>query len=266
MKRVVLLAVVAALSCLGLASPVLAASPGNDTYGGRTVIDSLPFNDALDTSEATTDATDVAIVRDCGAPATDASVWYQYTPSVDGGIAVDASDSDYAVGIVVVAGTPDEYAFLGCAAGSLGVPSTAGETLTILIFDYDGVGNGGNLSVTVTEVPPPPILEVTIAPRGSVNQRTGVATITGTITCSGGDESAKTYLEVRLTQTVGRFTIDAGGATSFTCNGLTEPWVVEVAGSNGRLGGGKATVSIFAFACTFECGSVEAQQTVTLRR
>ena len=51
-----------------------AVAPGNDLYGGRTVVGAVPFTDSLDTTEATTD-TDLNVV--CGAPATDASVWYE---------------------------------------------------------------------------------------------------------------------------------------------------------------------------------------------
>lgn len=266
MKRAVLMATVVVLSCLGLASPVLAASPGNDLYAGRSIIAALPYSDAVDTSEATSDDLDAAVNANCGAPATDASVWYEFTPSADGLIGIDAFASDYTVGIIVIAGTPDASELRGCAPGGFSVSTTAGETLTILIFDYDGVGNGGNLVLSVTEAPPPPVLELTVASQASVNPRTGVAIIRGTITCTGGEESGKNFLEVQLTQIVGRFRIDGSGSTTFACNGLTEAWSVEVVSYNGVLGGGKATVSAFAFACSFDCGSAEAQRTVTLRR
>jgi hypothetical protein len=237
MKRAVLMAIVVALASLGLASPVLAAAPGNDVYAGRSIIAALPYSDTLDTSEATSDDLDVALNLDCGAPATDASVWYEFTPSVDGQIAIDAFASDYTVGIIVVAGTPDAYQLLG-----------------------------GNLILSVTELPPPPVLELTVAAQGSVNQRTGVATVKGTITCTGGDESGKNFLEVQLTQIVGRFRIDGSGSTTFACNGLTEAWSVDVVSYNGVLGGGKAAVTVFAFSCSFDCGSAEVQRAVTLRR
>jgi hypothetical protein len=63
----------------------VAVALGNEVYGGRTVVGAIPFTDSLDTTEATTDSNDsndsnVA----CGAPATDASVWYEVTADRDG--------------------------------------------------------------------------------------------------------------------------------------------------------------------------------------
>lgn len=63
---------------VGLSSAT-AAAPGNDTIGGATTV-APGFTEELDTSEATTDAEDAAINSNCGAPATDASVWYAYQP------------------------------------------------------------------------------------------------------------------------------------------------------------------------------------------
>ena len=266
MKRLVLLGTLVALCSLGLPGLALAASPGNDEYSGRTVVAAFPFSDEVDTTEATTDALDASVNLECGAPATDASVWYEYTPGVDGQFVVDTSGSNYSVGIIVLTGAEGSFLFNACGPDGLVVYGTAGETLTILVFDYDEVGNGGNLSLAITEVPPPPVLELTVSRQGSVNQRTGLATITGTISCSGGDESGKNYLDVQLTQRIGRFVISAGGSASFACDGQTEPWTVEVTGYNGRLAGGKATVTVFATACTFNCTTVTADQTITLRR
>jgi hypothetical protein len=181
-------------------------------------------------------------------------------------LVVDASASDYSAGIIVLTGAPGTFLVNACGPGGLAVYGASGEPLTILVFDDDEVGNGGNLSLTIEEAPPPPVLELTISDQGSVNQRTGLATITGTITCSGGDESGKNFLEVHLTQKIGRFVVDASGSTSFTCDGQTETWAAEVSGYNGRLAGGKATVSVFAFACTFDCTTVEASRAITLRR
>ena len=76
MKRAPILISIVALASMGLAAPVLAAAPGSDVYSGRTVIAAVPFSDSMDTTEATTDADDAEANAGCGAPATDASVWY----------------------------------------------------------------------------------------------------------------------------------------------------------------------------------------------
>jgi hypothetical protein len=266
MKRLTILITMVALFSLGLAAPVLAAAPGNDTYPARELIGSLPFTASLDTSEATADALDAEAAGDCGAPATDASVWYELVPDIDGQVLIDAGASDYAVGIIVVTGSPGSFELQSCGAGALSVSGTTGVALTILVFDYDSVGNGGNLELTVADAPPPPVLDLTVDAKGSIDARTGVATIRGTITCSGGEEFGKNFIEVHLVQTVGRFRIEAGNGLGFDCNGVTQPWSVELIGWNGKLAGGRATVTAFAYACAFDCAADTVERVVTLKR
>ena len=264
MKRLAFLVVVA-LCSLGLAAPVLAAAPLNDTYATRHVIDALPFSDSLDTSEATTDALD-AEANSCGAPFIDASVWYELVPESDAPILIDSQGSDYAVGIIVLTGTPGSFTLQACGATGVIVGAGAGVPLTILVFDYDGQGNGGNLSLTASLVPPPPVIDLTVNPAGSFNSRTGVATIRGLVTCSSGIDGGKNIINVQLSQTVGRFKFSGEGWTDFACDGTAHAWSVEVGAANGKFAGGKASVSAFAFACAFECGEATVERSVTLKK
>ena len=264
MKRLAFLVVVA-LCSLGLAAPVLAAAPSNDTYATRHVIDALPFSDSLNTSEATTDALDVE-ANQCGAPFTDASVWYEFVPNADAQIIIDTQGSDYATGIFVLTGTPGSFTLQACGAGGVFVGASAGVTLTILVFDYDGEGNGGNLELTASLVPPPPVVDLTVNPGGSFDSRTGLATIRGTVTCTSGLEVGKNFLSVQLTQAVGRIKFSGEGWTDFACDGTAHAWQVEIGAANGKFGGGKATVLAFAFACSFDCGEDSVERTVTLKR
>jgi hypothetical protein len=266
MKRLAVLISLAVLSSLTFAAPVLAAVPGNDTYAGRTVIASLPFNDIVDTSEATTDADDVELNAGC-APATDASVWYELTAAADGAILVDVSASDYSAGVLVGTGNPGSFSLEACGPGAVVFSAVNGQTYTILAFDdqLDGGGNGGTLSITVDVAPPPPTVDVTVDPVGHFN-KSGSATISGTVTCSG--EVEFTFIDVQLTQRVGRFSITGFGfVEGFVCDGTTQPWSVEVFGSNGLFKGGRAVAVTFAVACdAFSCGEDFEQTTVRLRR
>ncbi len=54
----------------------------------------LGFREVLDTTDATTDAQDDQLHETCGAPATDASVWY-VLEGTGTGVVVDVSSSDY---------------------------------------------------------------------------------------------------------------------------------------------------------------------------
>ena len=60
----------------------------------------IGFSEVLDTTEATTDADDAQFNASCGAPATDASVWYTLV-GTDEVVIVDVSGSDYSAGVLV---------------------------------------------------------------------------------------------------------------------------------------------------------------------
>ena len=114
MKRLAILSSLLMVVSLGAAAPVLAAAPANDVYAGREPIaigDSL----TVDTSEATTDADDTELNTVCGAPAMDASVWYELTATADGFIGIDVSASDYSAGVFVATGSPGSFEVLACA-------------------------------------------------------------------------------------------------------------------------------------------------------
>jgi hypothetical protein len=267
MKRSALVFGLVALLIVATASPVLAAPPpGNDDYAGRIAIGALPFSDSLDTTKAGTDADDEELNVNCGAPATDASVWYELTASSDGVILVDVSASNYSAGVIVATGSPGSFSLINCGPGAVAFGTVTGESYVILAFDdqLDGAGNGGTLNIVVDQAPPPPEVHVTVNPTGTFNATTGSATISGTVTCSG--EAEFTFLDVQVRQRIGRFVIEGFGSTDFPCDGATHPWSVEVFPSNGLFKGGQTVTVTFAVACgIFECGFDEQQVKVTLK-
>jgi len=266
MKRVAFLISIVAILSLGMAAPVLAAVPDNDAYDGRTVIDSIPFTQSIDTTEATTDADD-AEANDpilCGAPATDASVWYESVAPADGFFLVDVSASDFPAGVIVASGSPGGLTFVTCGPGAVIFAGVSGVAYAILAFDFF-TATGGMLNITVDEVPPPPVVELTVDPAGSFNARTGAATIRGTVTCTGGDEFAK--LSVQVSQTVGRFKFFGEGGTNVTCDGTIQPWSAEAISQAGKFGGGKASVLAHLFTCNIAgCTEGAAERVVTLKK
>lgn len=269
MKRAALSLSIVALLSIGLVTPVLAAAPSNDLYAGRTVIPATPFTDTIDTTEATTDADDAELTTQCGAPATDASVWYEYTASVDGALLLETLEADYTVGIIVATGGPGTFSVVTCGPFNVSFSALAGETYAILYFDFqeDGAGNGGSLSLRLRDLPPPPELELTIANTGSFNATTGSAIIRGTVTCTGGDEFSKSFIDLQAWQNVGRFRINGQGFATFACDGVSHEWAGEVFPYDGKFAGGKASVRVFAFVCTESgCAELEDTATVTLRR
>jgi len=256
------------MSILVLSAGVaLAAPPGNDLYAGATVISALPFSDTLDTTEATSDAVDAEYNLQCGAPATDASVWYEFTAATDTDVVIDTSGSSYTAGVAVMTGSPGSLVVVACGPEAVVFSAEAGVTYAIAVFDDqgDGGGNGGTLELVVMQAPPAPEIDVTVDPVGTFDPQTGSATITGTVTCSGDVEFA--FVDVQLRQRVGRFIVNGFGGIEVLCDGTEQTWSVEVFGDNGLFKGGKAVAVTFAVACgAFTCGEDFEEAMVKLRR
>jgi Family of unknown function (DUF6299) len=254
----------ATFAALVIAVPAAAAAPANDTFPSAVTISALPFSETLDTMQATADADDAEANANCGAPATEASVWYAFTPASSTGVSVDVSGSDYSAGVIVVTGSPGSFSLVTCGPGLVGFSATAGTTYYILAFDATPGGtNGGTLQITVSEAAVPEAA-VTVDPTATVDPRTGLVTVTGTFTCANADFA---LISVTVTQRVGRFTITGfAGFSPNPCDGQSHTWSADVTGSNGRFAGGPATVDAFMIACgAIGCATDEASQTVLLR-
>jgi len=258
-------AALVAASAIGV-QPALAAVPGNDTIGGATPA-ALGFSEVIDTTEATTDADDAQLNATCGAPATDASVWYTVNLAAEAGVVVDVSASDYSAGVLVGVGTPGALETIACGPGTVGFFAEAGTTYFVLAIDdqLDESGNGGALNISFNAAPPPPTVDVTVSPRGTFNSKTGVATLHGTYTCTNAD-----FIDIfgEVSQSVGRVATIRGSFEVFdegTCDGSSHPWSADVLPESGRFAGGHALTVAFSFACgTFECTEGFIEQTVRL--
>lgn len=247
-----------------MSEAALASPPSNDAFTGATAA-SIGFSETLDTSQATTDGDDAQLNATCGAPATDASVWYAIQGS-DQNVVVDVSGSSYTAGVLVGVGSQGNLRTVACGPRTVTFFAAVGTTYYILAIDdqFDGGGNGGSLSISFTEIPPPPKVDFNVDPFGTVDISTGVATISGAYTCSNGDFLAASVL---ASQNVGRFTISGSG--SFfdfgTCDGAPHAWSAEVFPQNGKFAGGKSLTTTFTFSCgPFQCSSGFAQHTVQL--
>jgi uncharacterized protein DUF6299 len=250
-------------------TPALAAGPpSNDKIAGATTITALPFSDTVDTTKANTDADETAAgqpCRDFGAPAIEKAVWYKYTASAEITLVVDTTASSYTTGIAAYNGTPTAATFMTCGPGRITTSWAAGQTAYFMIFGDQPGSPGGTLRISVQEAPPPPEVSLTVDPVGTFDPKSGSATISGTVTCTGTADFAG--INGNVTQTVGRFTINGFFFTSFTCDGTTQAWTATVTSSNGKFAGGQATVQASAFACNQSgCGSDSVTQQVRLKR
>ena len=278
-RLLVVLALLVAAVWTG-ALPARAEAPGNDTLEGSTPID-VPFWGEQDTSEATSDEVDAALNEECGAPATDASVWYQLTPAEDLAVDVFVGESDYSAGVIVAEHTEEGLHVVTCGPEGVFFIANAEATYQLMLFDdqVDGAGNGGNLVIHVEGGPvgPPPEVDLSVDPVGTF-QQDGSATITGTLICSGDVEFVDVFGQV--TQEVGRFAItgwfglfegegEENGEVPppLSCDGSVQAWSAVVHPDNGLFKGGRATVEAEVFACGFfECAEDTVTETIRLRR
>jgi Family of unknown function (DUF6299) len=256
---------VVSLMLAGRVPLALAAPPLNDTFAGATLVD-LGHSEVLDTTEATTDSDDAQLNAQCGAPATDASVWY----AIEGTgttVVVNVLQSDYSAGVLVGVGSQGNLELIACEPGAAAFFAEAGTTYYVLAFDFqdDGGGNGGQLSISFTEGPPPSTVDLTVN-RSGENPHTGAATISGTYTCTNGD-----FIDVlgevrqnfgRVSTVVGAFSFSA----SATCDGEPHDWSADATPEDGRLRGGKALVVVDAVTCgPLDCAFDSVERTVQLR-
>jgi hypothetical protein len=246
------------------ATPASAAPPGNDTFAGATAA-TLGFSETIDTTEATTDSDDAQLNETCGAPATDASVWYAFTSAVGTGVFVDVSESDYPAGVLVGIGTQGNLETVSCGPDGTGFFADAGTTYYVLAIDdqSDGGGNGGTLQISFNEVTPVE-MTVTIDGTGRVNRQTNQVTVSGTLTCN---QPLGVELFVRVRQRAGRFIINGESFSFVECDDSgPSAWEAVTEDADGIFVPGKATVEVFAFACTVECVEIEESRTIRLRR
>ena len=250
------------------AAPAHAAAPANDTLNGAVAITALPFSTTLDTTEATTDPGDAeANPPLCGAPATDASVWYDLNLADGAVVYADVAGSDYSAEVLVVAGDPGSFEFVWCGSNVL-FEAEPGVTYHMMIIDdqFDGTGNGGTLVLTVQSASSPPELTLTVAPTGSFDPITGSAVIHGTVFCAGQVNFA--ILVTEVLQKVGRGVVNGVNSVILTCDGVARSWSLEVMPALGtKFVGGKAATVTFAEVCGFiSCTDSDHEFTVTLQR
>jgi Family of unknown function (DUF6299) len=263
--RYVLTSLVAAAALLGtpVAGSAWAQAPSNDTFANATVISSLPFTDTLDTTQATTDSDDAEVLAACGVSVqAAATVWYAFTPTTDQTVAIDTSGSSYTAGVGVVTGSPGSFSAVTCFSGSGSFSAVAGQTYYFDVADISG-GTGGTLNISVT-APTPPEVQFGVDPFGKFDAQTGVATVTGTVTCTAG---ASGEIFVSVSQQVGRIaTISGFGFVELSCDGTEQFWSAPVEPLSGKFAGGQADVVADAFVCNpAGCAFDSVERTIVLR-
>lgn len=120
------------------------APPTNDDFNAAKAINNTPYTDALDTTSATIANDDPALTWCDRAPG-EASVWYAYTPPMDGQIHIDTIGSDYDTMLAVWTGTRGNLELIDCnddrpsdLQSELNVNVYGGTTYYIEASQYNG--------------------------------------------------------------------------------------------------------------------------------
>jgi hypothetical protein len=246
------------------ALPALADPPGNDTPDGAV---SLSLGDQYqeDTTQATTDQIDAKANRRCGAPYTNASVWFSYAPEQDGVFLVDMSQSDYSGGVMVFKGTPTPKHLLTCGPETVAARGHAGTTYLIMAFS-DTKKNGGNLDLSLQGAPPPPSGQVALSPKGTIVPK-GKAQIGGKFSCANADYVeidgvlSQAWKRVRITGFFGQ--VEDGSL----CDGKAHSWSQLVKSHNGFYAPGQAYLRVSVILCgELKCKVTKAHGHVMLSK
>jgi hypothetical protein len=257
------------------AVPVAAAEPpANDSIATPTVVDTFPYSDTIDTSGATTGATDPGTCDAAEFGPDFATVWYSWTAPQSGPIAAMTWGSNYdstiqvgtangSGGIDVLACNNDTRAL----QAAVRFDAVAGQTYLIVIGSspWDTWQIGGELVFTLDVGPDAQAADATINPHGTFSK--GTVSFTGTVSCAAvADLSSLLVLE--LSQFAGGREIAAG--TAFLdiegCPGDEIPFEIEVPATFGGFHPGAGTAQLLWFACThFECANKVIDLEVTIQ-
>ena len=244
---------VAALFALTLSLAVVgaptasAATPTNDNLANATAVTALPFSDGVTTTDATTEATDPLT---CSGAAH--SVWYAYTPTSDGYVTFNTFGSDFDTVLAAFTGSPGTFNQVACnddsgsdLQSSIIFAVTSGTTYSIMASGCcgDTVGESGALVLNADASGPPFTFQVSVSSKGTVNPKTGTATIYGTAVCSQpgyfhNDDGV-------VSQRIGRARISAYPYEEFACGPQPVSWSMQVTPYNGLFVAGTAQLQYF---------------------
>ena len=184
-------------SCFTWLVPTAAVAgerPANDTEGGAIEIGSLPFTHSMDTSGATADGP-----RFC-----ESAAWCSTrSRPMPRAVQVDLIGSEFDTTLGIYTYRDDgEVRFVTCNDDRFGLASgvrfraVAGVTYFLMVGAYDR-GDGGPLVLTAGNVSDTTLEYEVEVTGGTTDPATGLATVTGTVTCN---ERSAVYREATLRQ------------------------------------------------------------------
>jgi hypothetical protein len=222
--------------------------PGGPSAG--SIATTLPFTVSEDATNATVAPDDPFCVS------RNQTLWFAYTPQVNIRLEANTFGSTYDTTLSVYTGTQGALVQIACNDDSNGTlqsrvrfDATAGTTYYFMVSSFFPV-SPASLVFNLLQAPPPFSFVPTVSQSGLVSPSIGVATVTGSVTCS-----VPSYITIsgQLKQIHAGTPISGYFSSFVPCNGTT-PWSATVqtqtALFHGRsvalFVGGKASVSATA--------------------
>lgn len=236
-------------------STVVAKPPANDDKSGAKVVQSVPYEDVVDTTEATWQAVDPCTSEEEGSR----TVWYSFTPAQDARYAARArGDSGAIIAVAIPAGGGD-LDIIDCNWEQIVWQGDAGQEYLIMAATWMD-SPSGTLRFEILRTPRDPWVRLSVADTGRAT-RLGVAIISGRVRCPASVGRAD--VSVRARQDFWRFIVIGTGHARATCG---DRWTARARNSVLKFSKGEATVRAVATTCNdFGCSRKGVSQTVTLR-
>jgi hypothetical protein len=232
--------------------------PANDDVADAVLIPALDFTDTRDTRGATTTPDD----PDSCFGGT--NVWYTFTPSEEMIIRLSTAGSTYEAFMDVFVSSAEGLSHTGaCGSGQLDFVASADTTYYFMV---SSPAFGGDLVFSVMDLGAPLQITLSLNATGSVDPKTGVATVGGTVGCNVPGFVSDLFGTLRQRKGRAIFSADfsAGG---FECTPPKTAWSATAASPHGLFTGGNATLSnVFSFACNEgSCDEVSISGPVTVK-
>ena len=259
LRRIAALAATVALATI-LAPAALAASPSNDRISGAVVVDAIPAQISVDTTEATSSPTDPGYCFGPELGPDPATVWFSYTATETGPLGATTFGSDYDTTLYIGTLNRGKFEQIACGDDSRNLQSavrfdaTAGVTYLFAVGASPfGGENGGNLVFNLDVGPVAQVVDVTLDPNGTLVKR-GVV-FHGTASCTA-PTTFQSVVVVELDQESDRVPADYIGFADITCPGTDIPFEIVLEQQLGMVKPGPVTLQVIFAACNnFECGS-----------
>lgn len=251
---------------------VIPPPPPNDDFNNATVATAIPFTVSEDATNATVAPDDPFCVR------RNQTLWFAFTPTQNIRLEANTFGSNYDTTLSVYTGARGALTQVACNDDSNGTlqsrvrfDAVAGTTYYFEVSSFFPV-SPANLVFNLQLAPPPLSIAPSVAQFGSIDPTTGVATISGFVSCS---KPAFVSLFGQLKQVHGGTPISGFFSAFVPCNGTT-PWTATIqtadtlfhGRSSALFTGGKADVSATASAFDFDNGIFIQKNfavTITLR-